>query len=114
MSPGKLIAEPSFTVTDLPKSAKDKTNYGAVIEGVDLNNVNDADVKHLADAIWTHKVVVVKGQQNLEPIKQWELVTRWDPEAPQVHSHGDLNTYKNKGGVLTVSLVQSPQIDTYS
>jgi alpha-ketoglutarate-dependent taurine dioxygenase len=44
--------------------------------------------------------VVVKGQQNLEPIKQWELVTRFDPDAPQVHSHGSLKTFKATGGVL--------------
>lgn len=30
----------------------------------------DADVKALADAIWIHKVVVVKGQKDLAPIKQ--------------------------------------------
>lgn len=57
----------------------------------------------MSDAIWTHKVVVVKNQQKLQPIKQWELVTRFDPDAPQVHSHGDLKTFKSKGGVLTVS-----------
>jgi alpha-ketoglutarate-dependent taurine dioxygenase len=66
------------------------------------NAKQDVDVKALSDAIWTHKVVVVRGQQNLAPIKQWELVTRFDPEAPQVHSHGDLKEFKNKGGVLTV------------
>jgi hypothetical protein len=62
----------------------------------------DAEVKDLSDAIWTHKVVIVKGQKDLAPLKQWELVTRFDPEAPQVHSHGDLKTYKEKGGVLSV------------
>lgn len=56
-------------------------------------------------------MVVVKGQKDLAPIKQWELVTRFDPEAPQVHSHGDLKTFKNKGGVLTVR--PSPSSDGY-
>ena len=67
-----------------------------------LTKNSDIDVKALSVAIWTHKVVVVKGQKDLAPIKQWELVTRFDPDAPQVHSHGDLKTFKNKGGVLTV------------
>ena len=67
-----------------------------------LTKYPDIDVQALADAIWAHKIVVVKGQKDLAPIKQWELVTRFDPEAPQVHSHGDLKTFKNKGGVLTV------------
>jgi hypothetical protein len=63
----------------------------------------DSDVKNLSDAIWTHKIVVVKGQKNLAPSKQWELVTRFDPDAPQVHSHGDMKTFKKEGGVLAVS-----------
>jgi hypothetical protein len=62
----------------------------------------DADVKALSDAIWTHKLVVVKGQKNLAPIKQWELVTRFDPKAPQVHSHGDVKTFNKQGGLLSV------------
>jgi hypothetical protein len=62
----------------------------------------DSIVKALADAIWTHKLVVVRGQQSLSPIKQWELVTRFDPEAPLVHSHGDLKTFNKQGGLLSV------------
>ncbi|KZL63849.1 alpha-ketoglutarate dependent xanthine dioxygenase [Colletotrichum tofieldiae] len=53
------------------------------------------------DAIWTHKVVIVKGQKHIHPRKQWELVTRFDPEAPLVHSHGDLATFNAKGGLLS-------------
>jgi hypothetical protein len=49
---------------------------------------------------------VVKGQKELQPIKQWELVTRFDPDAPEVHSHGDIKTFSEKGGVLSVSMVQ--------
>ncbi|EME80012.1 uncharacterized protein MYCFIDRAFT_32001, partial [Pseudocercospora fijiensis CIRAD86] len=75
--------------------------FGAIITGLDLNNISDADVKHLRDAIWTHKVVVVKGQHDLDPKKHWELVARFDPEAEQVHSHGDIKTFQNKGGMLS-------------
>jgi hypothetical protein len=39
MSPGKLL-EPSFTLTPIEKSPKEKTNYGAVITGLDLNAVD--------------------------------------------------------------------------
>ena len=45
---------------------------------------------------------MVKGQKDLAPIKQWELVTRFDPDAPQVHSHGDIKTFNKKGGMLSV------------
>ncbi|KAK7920175.1 dioxygenase [Apiospora marii] len=104
MSPHAITRpDPGFTLTLLDKSAEDKHDFGAVVEGLDLNNITDADVKALADAIWTHKVVVVKGQKDLAPIKQWELVTRFDPEAPQVHSHGDIKSFNKKGGVLSVA-----------
>lgn len=58
-------------------------------------------MKHLKDTIWTHKVVVVKVQKDLYPKKHWELVTRFHPAAPQVHSHGDIKTFQKKGGMLS-------------
>ncbi|KAI1649509.1 Clavaminate synthase-like protein [Daldinia loculata] len=85
----------------MKKSSNDKHDYGAIVSDIDLNDINDIDVRHLADAIWTHKVIVVKGQKDLAPIKQWELVTRFDPDAPQIHSHGDLKTFNSKGGLLS-------------
>lgn len=67
-----------------------------------LMSLLDGDVKALKDVIWAEKVIIVKGQQDLLPIKQWELVTRFDPEAPQVHSHGTLNAFNKNGGILSV------------
>ncbi|EON96408.1 putative alpha-ketoglutarate dependent xanthine dioxygenase protein [Phaeoacremonium minimum UCRPA7] len=101
MSPSTLLPEPSFTLTPMDKTPKEKHNFGAVITDLDLSDISDEDVKALSDAIWTHKVVVVKGQKDLAPIKQWELVTRFDPDAPQVHSHGDIKTFNKKGGMLS-------------
>ena len=49
-----------------------------------------------------YQVLVVKGQRDLQPIKQWELVTRLDPDAEQIHSHGDMKTFSKKGGLLSV------------
>ncbi|KAI0884807.1 Clavaminate synthase-like protein [Annulohypoxylon maeteangense] len=103
MSPSTITAEASFTITPMVKSPKDKHDFGAVVTDLDLNDITDADVRHLSDAIWTHKVVVVKGQKDLAPIKQWELVTRFDPDSPQVHSHGDVKTFNSKGGLLSKS-----------
>ena len=58
-------------------------------------------MKRLKETIWTHKVIVVKGQKDLTPEKHWELVTRFDPDASQVHSHGNVATFQKKGGVLS-------------
>ncbi|KAJ4400046.1 hypothetical protein N0V91_009021 [Didymella pomorum] len=104
MTSGTSPVDFPFTVTPFVKTASEKYNFGAVVENIDLGNIDaraDSNVKALADAIWTHKLVVVKGQQSLSPIKQWELVTRFDPEAPLVHSHGDLKTFNKQGGLLS-------------
>ncbi|KAK4495189.1 hypothetical protein PRZ48_013516 [Zasmidium cellare] len=101
MAPATLLPEPGFAVEKIEKSPKEEHNFGATITGLDLNDVSDADIKNLRDAIWTHKAVIVKGQKDLDPKKHWELVTRFDPEAQQVHSHGDIKTFQSKGGMLS-------------
>lgn len=40
MSPGKLLSEPSFKLTPVEKLENEKFNFGAVITGLDLNNIN--------------------------------------------------------------------------
>ena len=40
MSPGKLLSEPSFTVTPLKPEEGKKYNYGAVIDDLDLSDIN--------------------------------------------------------------------------
>lgn len=91
----------SFQILPYEKLSGQNFNFGAIVTGLDLNDISPEEVGQLRNAIWTHKVIVVKGQKNLDPKKHWELVTRLDPDAPQVHSHGDVNTFNKKGGVLT-------------
>jgi hypothetical protein len=111
----------TLRIEPLPKDAGKKTNFGVVIHDLDLSNIGgmtlvqnqqspladqteaDTDVDALKKAIWENKVVIVKGQKDLPPIKQWELVTRFDPDAPKVHSHGSLKTFNKQGGILSVS-----------
>ncbi|KAJ6081104.1 hypothetical protein N7499_005978 [Penicillium canescens] len=90
----------SFTVAPVERTPGQKFNFGARVTGVDLNNISDEDVDRLKAAVWRHKVVVVKAQHDLDPKKQWELVTRLDPKASDGHSHGDLKTFRAKGGLL--------------
>ncbi|KAI0010597.1 Clavaminate synthase-like protein [Xylariaceae sp. FL0662B] len=103
MSPSAVTPEPAFTLSRMKKSPNAKHNFGAIVTELDLNDISDADVQHLSEAIWTHKVVVVKGQKDLPPAKQWELVTRFDPNATQVHSHGNIKSFNKTGGLLAVS-----------
>ncbi|KAJ5997626.1 hypothetical protein N7522_009286 [Penicillium canescens] len=90
----------SFTVAPVERTPGQKFNFGARVTGVDLNNISDEDVDRLKAAVWRHKVIVVKAQHDLDPKKQWELVTRLDPKASDGHSHGDLKTFRAKGGLL--------------
>ncbi|KEQ91435.1 hypothetical protein AUEXF2481DRAFT_48266 [Aureobasidium subglaciale EXF-2481] len=95
---------PTFTVKPLPQEAGKKTNFGAIVDGMEPGNIDgNLDLKALRDTIWANKVIVVKGQKDLLPIQQWELVTRFDPDAPQVHSHGDVKTFNKNGGILSAS-----------
>lgn len=58
--------------------------FGAVVTGLDLNHVTDATVAKLREAIWRHKLVIVRGQNELEPKRNWALLQRLDPEAPKM------------------------------
>ncbi|KAI4596945.1 hypothetical protein KJ359_004855 [Pestalotiopsis sp. 9143b] len=97
------ISASAFQVSPLPTEDAKKTNFGAVVDGLDLNNISDVDVQALKETIWKHKVIIVRGQKALQPLKQWELVTRFDPDAPQVHSHGDVKSFNKFGGLLSKS-----------
>jgi len=79
MSPSWISPEPVLKVTAFEnKTPKQKINFGASVEGLDINNISDAEVEELKKTVWRHKVVVIKGQKDMLPIKQWELVVRSD------------------------------------
>jgi hypothetical protein len=40
MAPGILAPEPTFTVKEMAKSTKEKHNFGAVIDDLDLDNIS--------------------------------------------------------------------------
>jgi hypothetical protein len=40
MAPDILPSEPTFTINEMQKSAKEKHNFGAVIEDLDLDNIS--------------------------------------------------------------------------
>ncbi|CZT03719.1 uncharacterized protein RCO7_07604 [Rhynchosporium graminicola] len=83
MSPSRIDNVSSkFRISPLVHSPDKKCNFGATVEGIDLNNLTDEEILVLREAIWTHKFLVVKDQTALVPKKNWELVTRLDPEAP--------------------------------
>ncbi|KAE9575309.1 putative dioxygenase [Colletotrichum fructicola] len=98
-----------------------KIMFGAKVNGLDINNISgmilratklgsfgnidttaaDDDLLELKRAVVDHKLIIIKGQENLQPIKQWELVTRLDPNAgPQNPELFMKDFHPDGGGIL--------------
>ncbi|ORY60396.1 alpha-ketoglutarate dependent xanthine dioxygenase [Leucosporidium creatinivorum] len=75
---------PSITITPLETSA----GFGASVEGVDLNQLDEQTFKTLERALYIHKLLVIRGQAALHPSSQLALVKRFDPNSAGVHGHG--------------------------
>lgn len=65
--------------------------------------MSEEDFQVIRNAIYTHKVVVVKGQHDLVPLKQFEFVHRLDPDAQRVHGFDTKDVTDETIGVLGVS-----------
>ncbi|OLN89757.1 putative dioxygenase C576.01c-like protein 6 [Colletotrichum chlorophyti] len=59
--------------------------------------MTDEDVEAIKQAIWKHKLIIIKGQQQMEPIKQWELCCRLDPGAPRSSHELFMKDFHPKG-----------------
>jgi alpha-ketoglutarate-dependent taurine dioxygenase len=103
MSPSR-ISESKIAITPLKHSADKKCKLGATITGLDLNNISDEDLEALREATHKYQLVVIKDQHGLDPGKHWELVSRLDPTAPQVHGHGTVKEFNKTGGMLSVCI----------
>ncbi|KAL3422665.1 alpha-ketoglutarate dependent xanthine dioxygenase [Phlyctema vagabunda] len=103
MSPSKAGEE--MIITPIKHSPDKKCNFGATITGLDLNHISDEELQALKRATHRYQVVVIKNQHDLDPVKHWELVTRLDPAAPQVHGHGTVKEFAKNGGLLSKQLV---------
>lgn len=69
--------------------------------------MSDQDFEVVRNAIYTHKVVVVKGQAGLIPLKQFEFVHRLDPDAEGVHGFDTKDVTDETIGVLGVSILSN-------
>ena len=94
-----------MVITSLKHGADSKCSFGATITGLDLNDISDEELEVLREATHKYQLVLIKDQHNLDPVKHWDLISRLDPTAPQVHGHGTVKDIKKTGGILAVSLV---------
>lgn len=100
MSPSRTKEE--LVITPIKHSPEQKCSMGAIITGLDLNDITDEELEQLRAATHKYQVVVIKNQHNLDPVKHWDLVTRLDPKAPNVHGHGTVKQFQKTGGLLSV------------
>ena len=103
MSPSRIL-ESKMVVTPIKHGADKKCTMGATITGLDLNDVSNEDLAALREATHRYQLVMIKDHHDLDPVKHWELVTRLDPEAPNVHGHGTVQQFKKVGGLLSVRI----------
>lgn len=80
-------------------------DLGATINNIDLESLSDTDFASLRDALYTHNVVCIKGQNNLTPKAQAELTRRFDPEA---QGYGHAKTIDAKRSILHPDLKTVP------
>ena len=90
----------TVTPTDLSKP-----DLGAVIDGINLEDLSDVDFDALRDALYTYNVVCIKNQSKCVPKIQAELTRRFDPEAV---SYGHGKTIDGKRSILHPDLKTVP------
>ncbi|KKY16032.1 putative alpha-ketoglutarate dependent xanthine dioxygenase [Diplodia seriata] len=95
----------SPSVQPLPKAPGSDVDFGAVVTGLDLENMSDADFDFLHDALYRNSVVVVKTSPQLSPKAQYELTQRFDPSSSN-YGHG--KTLDAKRSVLHPDLKTIP------
>jgi alpha-ketoglutarate-dependent taurine dioxygenase len=84
-----------------------RKQFGADIEGVDLNEVSEEDFQKIKAAVYEHQLVIIRKQQALKPQNHFDFVHRFDPEAPAIHGHGTAATVtkKHKGQATLLAQV---------
>jgi alpha-ketoglutarate-dependent taurine dioxygenase len=82
-----------------------REQFGAVITGCDLNNLDELTFHSIQEAIYVYNVVIIKEQHDLLPINQSNLVQRLDPEAHIEHGWGTSKEAEETTGVTGVGQV---------
>ncbi|KAI1374513.1 Clavaminate synthase-like protein [Hypoxylon crocopeplum] len=95
----QVVVEP----LTFPKSSGIK--FGAAVRNADIEHLTDADFDVIHDALFTHQVLVFKGQAGVSPVAQFELTRRFDPLAT---SYGHGKTIDAKRSILHPDLKTIP------
>ncbi|KAL4864065.1 hypothetical protein BDV12DRAFT_205958 [Aspergillus spectabilis] len=96
-----MAIQPATQIKVIPHKhdPNSKVNFGATITGCDLNHLDEASFEAIRNAIYVHSVVIIKGQQDLLPINQFNFVHRMDPGAPAEHGWGTSKEAQENTGI---------------
>ncbi|KAK4704955.1 xanthine dioxygenase, partial [Phenoliferia sp. Uapishka_3] len=95
-------------------AATTKVDFGAVVEGVDLNDINDETFAVLKKAVLTHRLLVIKGQSKLHPANQLKFVQKFSPGSVNFSHALDPEYKKRRGGkAATIPGVEQCQVLGY-
>ncbi|OIW32154.1 alpha-ketoglutarate dependent xanthine dioxygenase [Coniochaeta ligniaria NRRL 30616] len=98
-------ATQSIVVEPLPVPKGSQASFGAVVSNVDIENLTDDAFASIRDALFTHQVLVFKGQSHVTPKAQFELTRRFDPAGT---SYGHGKTLDAKRSILHPDLKTIP------
>lgn len=82
-----------------------KSKFSAATRMSDSHEQLDADVENLRETIQKYFVVVVKNQQNELPSKNWELLQKLDPGAPEFTDEEWAKFYNPEGKGILVGIL---------
>ncbi|KAJ4300250.1 Alpha-ketoglutarate-dependent xanthine dioxygenase xan-1 [Collariella sp. IMI 366227] len=85
-----------------------KLNFGAVVTGIDVENLTDSDFTLLHTALFTHQVLILKNQSHVTPHAQYLLTHRFDPLAAPSYGHGNATVSATKSSILHPDLKTIP------
>ncbi|OBT62165.1 hypothetical protein VE03_08380, partial [Pseudogymnoascus sp. 23342-1-I1] len=99
------MAAVSLSVKPIEKPSGSAIDFGVEIEGVDIENLTDAEFEVVRNALFEKQIVVFKGQAGLSPHAQYILTRRFDL-ASSSYGHG--KTLDAKRSVLHPDLKTIP------
>ncbi|CAN8102518.1 unnamed protein product [Discula destructiva] len=96
---------PSISVHPLSLPEDSGIKFGAAVNGIDLENLTDAETELIQDALFKNQVLVFKNQSHVTPKAQFELTRSFDPEGT---SYGHGKTIDAKRSILHPDLKTIP------
>jgi xanthine dioxygenase len=103
-----LRAMTTLQIRPLQPAPGSTVDFGAEVAAHDLGDLDDVDFQALSRAVFSHHVVVVRGQSGLTPKQQFELTRRFDPTV-KTYGHGDDKELLKKS-VLVQDLISLPEV----